>query len=130
MPLIPRFAPRWLAAAATLALAGTAVSAGEFNSGLQIEAGQTFELGGGQQGGFTVTGRNTGPVAVVVLAKGEGEAAAVVKGRVEPGAAVDAAFGPGEMALLRNTSDTRTARLKLKISGDTSSLGMTYSANP
>jgi hypothetical protein len=128
MPLIPRFAPRWLAAAATLALAGTAVSAGEFNSGLQIEAGQTFELGGGQQGGFTVTGRNTGPVAVVVLAKGEGEA--VVKGRVEPGAAVDAAFGPGEMALLRNTSDSKTARLKLKVRGDTSSLGMTYSANP
>jgi len=34
------------------------------------------------------------------------------------------------MALLRNTSDTRTARLKLKISGDTAALGMTYSANP
>jgi hypothetical protein len=128
MRLTPTFAPRWLAVAAALALAGTAVSAGEFTSGLQIEAGQTFELGGGQAGGFTVTGRNTGPVAVVVLAKGEG--AAVVKGRVEPGAAVDAAFGPGEMALLRNTSDSKTARLKLKVRGDTSSLGMTYSANP
>lgn len=128
MRLTPTFTPRWLGAAAALAIAGTAVSAGEITSGLQIEAGQTFELGGGQQGGFTVTGRNTGPVAVVVLAKGEG--AAVVKGRVEPGANVDAAFGPGEMALLRNTSDTQTARLKLKIRGDTSSLGMTYSANP
>jgi len=123
MPLTYRFAPRWLAAAAALALAGTAVSAGEITSGLRIDAGQTFALGGGQQGGFTVTGRNTGPVVVVVLAKGAGE-----KGG--EGAAVDAAFGPGEMTLLRNTSDMKLARLKLKISGDTSSLGMTYSANP
>ena len=120
--------PRWRAATLALALAGTAVSAGEITSGLQIEAGQTFELGGGQQSGFTVTGRNTGPVAVVVLAKGEG--AALVKGWVEPGAAVEAAFGPGEQALLRNTSDTRAARLKLTITGDTAALGMTYSANP
>jgi hypothetical protein len=121
-------APQLLAVAAALALAGTAVSAGVITSDLRIEAGQTFELGGGQPGGFRVIGRNTGPVAVIVLAKGAG--AAVVKGRAEPGAAVDTAFGPGEMALLRNTSDTRNARLKLKISGDTSSLGMTYSANP
>lgn len=128
MPYPAIFAPRLIAAAAALAFAGTAVSAGTINSNLQIEAGQTFELGGGQQGGFTVTGRNTGPVAVVVLAKGEG--AAVIEGRVEPGANVEAAFGPGEMALLRNTSGTQMARLKLKISGDTSSLGMTYSANP
>ena len=48
------------------AMLGTwgAVQAGEINSNLQIEAGQTFELGGGQEGAFTVTGRNTGPVAV------------------------------------------------------------------
>jgi hypothetical protein len=126
------FAPRLLAVAAALAFAGTAVNAGTINSNLQIEAGQTFELGGGQQGGFTVTGRNTGPVAVVVLAKGTSESrrAPVVKGRVESGANVEAAFGPGEMALLRNTSGTQMARLKLTISGDTSSLGMTYSANP
>lgn len=128
MPYPAMLAPRLLAVAATLALAGTAVSAGEIKSNLQIEAGQTFELGGGQQGGFTVTGRNSGPVAVVVLAKGE--SAPVIKGRVEPGASVDAAFGPGEMALLRNTSGTQMARLKLKISGATSALGMTYSANP
>jgi hypothetical protein len=49
---------------------------------------------------------------------------------VAPGGKVDATFAPGEMALLRNTSDSRAARLKLKITGDTSSLGMTYSANP
>lgn len=129
MPLMPRIAPRLIAAAAALAFAGTAVSAGTINSDLQIEAGKTFELGGGQRGGFTVTGRNTGPVAVVVLAQGEGRVP-VVKGRVEPGAPVDAAFGAGEQALLRNTSGTRMARMMLKVSGDTTSLGMTYSANP
>ena len=125
----PGSAFRLFAAALAGLAATTAVSAGEITSNLQIEAGQTFELGGGQRGGFTVTGRNTGPVAIVVLAKGAA-AAAVVKGRVEPGASVDAAFGPGEQALLRNTSDARMARLKLRITGDTSALGMTYSANP
>jgi hypothetical protein len=33
------------------------------------------------------------------------------------------------MALLRNTSAREMARLKLKISGDTSALGMRYSPN-
>jgi hypothetical protein len=34
------------------------------------------------------------------------------------------------MALLRNTSGSQMARLRLTIIGDTSALGMTYSANP
>ena len=118
-----------MAAALSLAAVGAAVQAGTINSNLQIEPGQTFELGGGQEGGFAVTGTNTGPVAVVVLSKAEG-AVAVERGTVAPGAAVDAKIEPGEMALLRNTSGQKTARLKLKISGDTSSLGMTYSDNP
>lgn len=113
---------------AAFALAVPAATAGEINSNLQIEPGQTFELGGGQEGGFAVTGRNSGPVAVVVLGKAEG-AAAVERGTVAPGGMVDARFGPGEMALLRNTSAGQTARLKLTISGDTSSLGMNYSGN-
>lgn len=113
------------------AMLGTwgAVQAGEINSNLQIEAGQTFELGGGQEGGFTVTGRNTGSVAVEVLGKAEGANAGVSRGTVAPGGDVKASFGPGEMALLRNTSERETAQLKLKISGDTSALGMSYSPN-
>jgi hypothetical protein len=103
---------------------------GTINSNLQIEAGETFELGGGQKGGFTVTGRNTGPVAVEVLGKAEGASVPVARGTVAPGGEVKADFSPGEMALLRNTSDTREAQLKLRISGDTSALGMSYSANP
>lgn len=103
--------------------------AGEINSNLAIEAGQTFELGGGQAGRFVVNGRNTGPVAVEVLTKAAGKDA-VMLGTVAPGGAVDARVGSGETALLRNTSDRETARLKLRISGDTAALGMTYSANP
>ena len=118
-----------MAAALTLAVLGAAVKAGTINSNLQIEPGQTFELGGGQEGGFVVTGTNTGSVAVVVLSKADG-AAAVERGTVAPGGAVDAQIAPGEMALLRNTSSQKTARLKLKVTGDTSSLGMSYADNP
>jgi hypothetical protein len=118
-----------LAAALTLAALGAAVQAGTINSNLQIDPGQTFELGGGQEGGFVVTGTNTGPVAVVVLSKADG-AAAVERGTVAPGGAVDAQIAAGEMALLRNTSSQKTARLKLKVTGDTSSLGMSYADNP
>lgn len=130
MPLFPSPARRiGLLSALGLMLAAPAIG-GTFTSGLQIEAGQTFELGGGQEGGFTVTGRNTGPVAVEVLGKAEGAAVPVARGTVAPGGEVKADFAPGEMALLRNTSDTRMARLKLRVSGDTSALGMSYSANP
>ena len=118
-----------LAAALTLAALGAAVQAGTINSNLQIDPGQTFELGGGQEGGFVVTGTNTGPVAVVVLSKADG-AAAVERGTVAPGGAVDAQIAAGEMALLRNTSSQKTARLKLKVTGDTSSLGMSYADTP
>ncbi|MBI1401983.1 MAG: hypothetical protein GC147_02055 [Porphyrobacter sp.] len=119
-------------AALALALAsGVPASGGTINSGLNIEPGKTFELGGGQEGGFTVTGRNTGSVAVEVLGKKTGGAAVPdLRGTVQPGGAVDARFAPGEMALLRNTSATRSAKLKLTIRGDTAALGMTYSDNP
>lgn len=124
------FATRLLMATALLAASCAApAGADTLNSNLQIDPGQTFELGGGQKGGFTVTGRNTGPVAVVVLGKARG-ASPVTRGTVAPGGSVDAVFEPGEMALLRNTSGREMARLKVKIVGDTSSLGMTYSANP
>jgi hypothetical protein len=118
-----------LLAATLLAACAAPLGAGTINSNLQIDPGQTFELGGGQQGGFTVTGRNTGPVAVVVLGQKPGRKPSE-RGTVAPGGDVKAAFASGEMALLRNTSGTKMARLKLTISGDTAALGMTYSANP
>jgi hypothetical protein len=121
---------RLLAAVLAVAVLAFPAAAGVINSSLQIDPGQTFELGGGQKGGFVVTGRNVGPVAVVVYGLAEGARAPVERGTVAPGAAVDSSFGPGEQALLRNTSTMQMARLKLKVSGDTAALGMTYSANP
>lgn len=131
MPFKTRSAARLLAAALSATLLGAPAAAGEINSTLFIEPAQFFELGGGQEGSFTVTGRNTGPSAVVVYALANDDAANLVeRGTVAPGGAVDAKFGPGEMAVLRNTSTMETARLKLKVAGDTSALGMTYSADP
>lgn len=122
----------WLAgvlAGFGLILAAPALG-GTIKSNLAIEAGQTFELGGGQEGGFTVTGRNIGAVAVEVLGRAEGAATPEVRGTVAPGGEVNARFAAGEMALLRNTSEASEARLKLRISGDTAALGMSYSDNP
>lgn len=65
-----------------------------------------------------------------MLDKAEGAAAPVARGTVAPGGEVKADFALGETAQLRNTSDTRGAQLKLRISGDTAALGMRYSANP
>ncbi|MFM7349526.1 MAG: hypothetical protein ACKO01_08555 [Erythrobacter sp.] len=114
-----------------MAVLSVPAAAGELNSNLQIEPSQFFELGGGQPGSFTVTGRNTGPSVVVIYAlASDDEASLVERGTVAPGGTVDATFRPGEMAVLRNTSTMETARLKLKVSGDISSLGMTYSVDP
>lgn len=124
-----RFARR-IALTGALAFAAIAPATGStIHSGLSVEAGQTFELGGGEDGSFTVTGRNTGPVAVEVLSKAQGAGVPTMRGTVAPGGAVEARFASREMALLRNTSATRTAKLKLRITGDTSSLGMSYSDN-
>ncbi len=130
MLLTTNLSNRLFTAGLALAVLTVPAAAGQINSNLQIDPGQTFELGGGQKGGFTVTGRNTGPVAVAVYAQAEGGETQALRGTVEPGQSVEAAFGPGDMALLRNTSGKQMARLKLKITGDTSALGMTYSANP
>lgn len=112
-------------AAGAMAVATTAA----INSNLYIEAGETFELGGGQKGSFTVTGRNSGPVAVEVLGKAEGAKVGVMRATVAPGASLDETFVSGEMALLRNTSDSTMATLNLRITGDTASLGMGYTPN-
>jgi hypothetical protein len=126
--LLSRARPVGLLAAIGLIIAAPAIG-GTINSNLTIEPGKTFELGGGQKGGFTVAGRNSGSVAVEVLGRIEGAAMPVTRGIVAPGGELNARFAAGEMALLRNTSASRSAKLKLKISGDTAGLGMSYSDN-
>ena len=123
-----RLVPLFAAGLAVAALAAGS-QAGTINSNLMIEPAKTFELGGGQEGGFVVTGSNVGRVAVVVSGKAP-DGTLAPRGTVAAGGAVEARFAPGEMALLRNTSGTQTARLKLRVTGDTAALGMSYSDNP
>lgn len=78
-PLMAGSALLGLLAASALAVAASAA----INSNLTIPAGDTFALGGGQEGGFTVTGRNSGPVAVAALKlKITGDTAALGMGYV------------------------------------------------
>ncbi|QDH34582.1 hypothetical protein [Porphyrobacter sp. YT40] len=129
MPMTTRHIVPLVAAGLAVAALAVGSQAGTINSNLMIEPAKTFELGGGQDGGFVVTGTNVGPVAVVVSGKAP-DGTIVQRGTVSAGGAVDARFASGEMALLRNTSGAQTARLTLKVTGDTAALGMSYSDNP
>ncbi len=129
MALTTRYRVPLIVAALAVAALAVGSRAGTINSNLMIEPGKTFELGGGQEGGFVVTGSNVGRVAVVVSGKAP-DGTVVPRGTVAAGGAVEARFAPGEMALLRNTSGTQTARLTLRVTGDTAALGMSYSDNP
>lgn len=89
-------------------------------SNLTIPAGQTFELGGGHEGGLRVRVANVGRAEVDVI-DAVGEAV-----RVSRGETVDAIYGPGKKASLRNLSD-REARLKVVFTKDTEQhVGMRY----
>jgi hypothetical protein len=112
--------------ASAAGLSAVAASAA-INSNLAIEAGQTFVLGGGQRGAFSVKGENVGPVAVEVLAR-DGETRIPV-GTVAPGAEFSHDFARGEAALLRNSSSSEAARVKVRITGSTGNLGMGYVPN-
>ncbi|MEM6929378.1 MAG: hypothetical protein AAF602_20735 [Myxococcota bacterium] len=90
-------------------------------SNLAIPAGQTFELGGSQPGGFAVRLTNLGPTEVDVIGA-DGEVR-----RVSQGETAEATFAAGEMARLRNRSTQRGARLKVVYTQTTEGfLGMRY----
>lgn len=120
---------RSLAAAAAVLMLAAALLAGPsafaaINSNLTIDPGKTFVLGGGQSGAFTVSGENTGNVAVIVLARddeGDTELATIA-----PGESFKQPFARSEGALLRNTSANTRARVKLRVTGDTGDLAMRY----
>lgn len=116
---------------AAIAIAGAAAFAvstsAAINSNLYIPKAETFVLGGKQPGAFTVTGRNRGKVAVEVLARADGEETYLAK--IAPGERFKQGFAQGEGALLRNTSDAEQAYVKVRITGTTSNLGMSYRPN-
>ena len=92
-----------------------------------IDPGQSFKLGGGQPGAFTVRGSNSGAVPVVVFMDRNGARDSITT--VAPGQQVDATFPARAMAVFVNRSDTEGASLSVRITGSTSSLGMRYEAN-
>jgi len=97
-------------------------------SGTLIPPGQTFLLGGGQDGAFKVNACNTGTVAVDILRQSKDVTSLITT--LTPGNCVDQAFAFGEMAKLRNTSKSNQASLKIKINRALNSLGMRYQSDP
>jgi len=81
-------------------------------------------LGGRQTGSFRVRGDNLGPSAVEVLAKsssGEHLITTAVSGQP-----IEHRFGPGEVALFRNTSQRETISVRIDITSEVEGLGMRY----
>lgn len=101
----------------------TASGCGTLRSGLEIDPGATFVLGGEQRGAFTVEILNTGaaPVALAEL-QASGDTLQVTS--LAPGEGARVRFARGSAALLRNASP-RPASLDVTVTGDTK-LGMRY----
>jgi hypothetical protein len=110
----------------TLLLGGCA-SFGSLTSETMIEPAKAFRLGGGQNGSFTVTGRNSGRVPISVFIEQNGTRDSIVT--IAAGADIDAVFPKGAMAIFRNESNEREARVAVRVKGDIGSLGMGYEAN-
>lgn len=89
-----------------------------------IDAGQTFLLGGGQPGRFTVDAVNTGPVDVVVSARPETGPEQVLD-ILEPGERLTHEFTAGQTAAFANAGDQR-AEVRLVLNGRVSGLSMRY----
>ena len=111
-------------AVAALALVPTAAFAG--HSELEVPPADTFMLGGEQKADMIVSGRNTGQTTVAVFAVKDGSSPEVLIATVTPGASFKHAYGPGEIAMIRNQSTSETARLSVDFTGSPSSLSMAY----
>ncbi len=101
-----------------------AFSACAITSQTQIPAGQTFMVGGEQRAPVRVEGRNSGSVAVDILAQKDGKETLVR--RVEPGALFSRTFAAGEQVRVRNVSSSQQAVVNLELTGDTANLSMRY----
>ncbi len=117
---------RFIRSLPALALIGACASSAAFStlSQTQIEGGQTFLLGGDQILPVLVEGRNTGPVAVEILTEKNGVRTPVLT--VEPQQLFSKSFGARETILVRNTSDTRMALVRVQFNRDVTGLQMRY----
>ena len=125
----PLFATLLLAALPVSVVCGITTPFQGITSVTTIEVGKQFVLGGQQRGAFRVAARNTGPVPVSV-AERRPDGTLQERGRLEPGARAELAFGAGSAALVRNLG-ARPAELAVKIRGDVSfRMGMGYEGLP
>ncbi|QNH60889.1 hypothetical protein [Hymenobacter sediminicola] len=95
-------------------------------SGLRIEPGKQFVLGGSQLGAFKVEAHNVGKVSVEIKERPRG-GGIFGKTTLAPGARGTVRFMAGSSALLLNPSKEE-ASLNLTITGDTK-LSMGYEPN-
>ena len=111
---------------ASIAMLSACATFASLRSTTYIEPGQSFLLGGGQPGGFSVRGRNAGGTPVTVYSEQAGRRDSVTT--LAPGAPIDAEFPSNAMAVFRNTSRTTAAEVSITVTGTTSGLGMRYEA--
>lgn len=109
---------------AGLVLALSLIGCGSINSGLRVDPGKQFVLGGGQRGAFKVDANNVGDVPVRITLRRE-DGVTTDLGSLEPGASETLNFPAGSAAVVANTSDARVARVDIRVTGDTD-LGMRY----
>ena len=111
--------------AALLTLTALAAGCGStLNSTTWVPPGQTFLLGGGTAGDYTVSGTNSGQTDVEILSEQDGTTTTVAQ--LKPGASISHTFTDGQLARFRNLSATDQAELTLVVKGQISSLGMRY----
>ncbi|MEM7622140.1 MAG: hypothetical protein AAF235_02940 [Planctomycetota bacterium] len=108
-------------------LAGTGCGIPDITSGLGIPAGETFLLGGQQEGSYRARVKNHGETSVTLLTSTDGGPLFPVA-ELAPGEADELRMGPGSPLYLRNESDDQDASLKVEVFGE-SNLGMSYIAN-
>lgn len=111
-----------LAAAGLLTLAVS--GCGDINSRLYIQPQNSFVLGGGQKGPFTVEAENVGPVEVTIASRAS-DGVATALGVIAPGKSDTVKFPQGAAAVFGNPSMSQEARVEVRVTGDTD-LGMRY----
>ncbi|MEO1129534.1 MAG: hypothetical protein AAFX05_07480 [Planctomycetota bacterium] len=99
----------------------------DLTSGLGIPAGETFTLGGEQQGSYRAKVHNHGETTVTLLTSTGGNEPFPIA-VLEPGDRDELRMGPAAPLLLRNESNVSDAALKVEVFGETS-LAMYYTLN-
>lgn len=94
------------------------------HSGLTVPPGDTFLLGGEQRDVMTVSGKNVGQTQVAILSRSGSTDTEIAT--VAPGGKFQHRYPVGQIALIRNLSTTREARLSVDFTGSPNNLSMRY----